>query len=521
MSGRRTRPGAGRSPKNAPTVGATSVVRACREETLPDGDPRVTAADEERDGAGGGVAVVAGDRVGEDLRVAEAPPGLAEDHHVARLRAQPQPVGAAVPGLQHAGHVLGDPADPAYGLVPLGARPGPVDEVGAAVVGDHEAPLEERVGRERALQRDQVPGVGPVHRVVGEHHDDGVLPAAAGLELVDEAAHEGVGGDQREASRDLERGAGQVGVPEPVDVAEVDEHQVRVDLLEHVERGLHGERVRCVPGDRDDRGGLPARGGPLAEDPVEVLLAQHRPGAQPTAVEPLDHGREAQVGGPVQVADLAERAVVDRVRRDAAAIGPHPGHHHHVVGDGLHHRQRRGARVVQPALAQRHQVRHQPAVDLVGPAAVDDQHVGALPGPRPRGVDRGAEARGGAETPGRTPPPPAPYADRRAAPRARGRTAPRAAGSAGQASRRPSPTTHRARDATQPAGPGAGRPRRAPPRRGPSVVAGADDVPVHLRPRGGDVEHRVPVAVEVQVLDVPVVGLDRGLHQRRSVPGRR
>ena len=99
------------------------------------------------------------------------------------------------------------------------------------------------------------------------------------------------------------------------------------------------------------------------------------PVVQAAAVELVDDRGRPDVGRPVHVADLAERPVVDRVRRDAAAVRPHPGHHHHVVGDGLHDRQRAGAREVLPAVAQRLHGRHQAAADLVRPAAVEHQHV--------------------------------------------------------------------------------------------------------------------------------------------------
>ena len=158
----------------------------------------------------------------------------------------------------------------------------------------------------------------------------------------------------------------------------------------------HGEHVGGVPGDRDDRLRLPAVGGAGAEDAVEVLLAEHRAGGPAAAVQLVDHRGRPDVGSAVHVADVAERAVVDRVRRHAAAVRPHPGHHHHVVRDGLHDRQRAGPRVVLAAVTQRLHGRHQAAADLVGPAAVEHQHVAALAarGHRRRGRRRGEPDRG-------------------------------------------------------------------------------------------------------------------------------
>ena len=160
---------------------------------------------------------------------------------------------------------------------------------------------------------------------------------------------------------------------EAVDVAEVDEHQVGVHLLDHVEGRVHGEDVGGVPADRDHRLRLPAVGRPVAEDAVEVLLGQHGAGGEPGPVQPADDGGELQVPLPVEGADLAELAVVDGVGRDVVPVGTHPGHHHHVVRDGLHDRHRLGARVVEAARAQSRQGGRELGGDLTGLAAVHDQ----------------------------------------------------------------------------------------------------------------------------------------------------
>ena len=202
-------------------------------------------------------------------------------------------------------------------------------------------------------------------------------------------------------------GPGEVGVADPVDVAEVDEDQVGVVLVDHRQRRVHRREIGGVAADGDDRRRLPAVGRPLAEDAVEVLLAQHRPGREAGHVEPLDDRLRAQVGGLVERAGLAEPAVVDHVGRHAAAVGPHAGHHHHVVGDGLHHRHRVGLRVVEPAGAQRGQRGGQGRRDLLGLAAVDDHDVRALAALRRRGdparQQHGGEDRAGAAGEERTP----------------------------------------------------------------------------------------------------------------------
>ena len=109
-----------------------------------------------------------------------------------------------------------------------------------------------------------------------------------------------VDGERRAAGGLEPERPGEVAVPDPVDVAEVDEHQVRVDLVEHRQRGLHRELVGRVPGDRHDRLRLPPGGRALAEDAVEVLLAEHRAGPVAGPVEPLDDGLDLDVasGGP-------------------------------------------------------------------------------------------------------------------------------------------------------------------------------------------------------------------------------
>ena len=169
-----------------------------------------------------------------------------------------------------------------------------------------------------------------------------------------------------------------------VAVAEVDEDQVGVELVDHRQRGVHRELVGRVAADRDDRLRLPAVRGAGAEDAVEVLLRQHGAGREPVPVEPLDDGREVQVGRPVEGADGLLVAVVDGVGRHAAAVGPHAGHHHHVVGDGLHDGHRPGAREVRAVVTQQRQVRRPVRGDLAGPAAVDDEHVDALAARAPR-----------------------------------------------------------------------------------------------------------------------------------------
>ncbi len=243
-------------------------------------------------------------------------------------------------------------AHPSHRLVATVGRAGPVEEVGAAVVGDLHVAGEQRVGVERRRQADDRVRQRPVHRVVGEHDDHRVLPAPAGLQHVDEPADLVVDGGQRGPPGGLERRTGEVGVADAVAVAEVDEDQVGVELVDHRQRGVHRELVGRVAADRDDRLRLPAVRGAGAEDAVEVLLRQHGAGREPVPVEPLDDGREVQVGRPVEVADGLLVAVVDGVGRHAAAVGPHAGHHHHVVGDGLHDGHRPGAREVRAVVTQ-------------------------------------------------------------------------------------------------------------------------------------------------------------------------
>ena len=68
-----------------------------------------------------------------------------------------------------------------------------------------------------------------------------MLPRAAGLQLVDQPGDLQVGRAQRRLPGEpgVER-AGEVGVADPVDVAEVDEDQVGVVLLDHRQRRVHG-----------------------------------------------------------------------------------------------------------------------------------------------------------------------------------------------------------------------------------------------------------------------------------------
>ena len=88
--------------------------------------------------------------------------------------------------------------------------------------------------------------------------------------------------------------------------------------------------------------GLPAVGGAGAEDAVEVLLAQHRAGGEARArLSRSMTVRDAGCPSAGPGRGLAARAVVDRVGGHAGPVGAHAGHHHHVVGDGLHDRQRR------------------------------------------------------------------------------------------------------------------------------------------------------------------------------------
>ena len=192
-------------------------------------------------------------------------------------------------------------------------------------------------------------------------------------------------------------------------------------------------------------------------------------------------------------------AVVDRVGRHAAAVRSHPGHHHHVVGDGLHHRQRAGARVVR---ARRHAA---PARSASGRCR--SRRAGSRRPPA-----RSTRLRARAPSPARssreensTVAPPAPSTLRKVR-----RPVPSAAGLAdrvGPHIRHP-PACRRGGRFWLPA---VGGPRRGPGEPGALVGAVADDEPVHLGPRRGDVEDREAVVVEVEVLDVPVVGLDRRL----------
>ena len=276
---------------------------------------------------------------------------------------------------------------------PSGGGAGPVDEVGAAVLGDLEVPLQRRVGVEGRGEADRLLGQRPVHRVVGEHDDHRGGPRAGALQLVDEPADLDVGRGQRRGAGGLQRGAGQVGVADPVDVAEVDEHHRGVELVDHRERRVHRGGIGGVPGDGEHRERLPAVGGPVAEDRVEVLLRQHRARRTPRGVELLDDRRHRDVGRSAAVADGAVGAVVDAVGRYAVPGRPAAGHHHHVVGDGLHHRQRTGSGVPRAAVAQRLEVGH--LVDLAGTAAVDDDHVGTLRrGGRVCGAGRAREREG-------------------------------------------------------------------------------------------------------------------------------
>ena len=193
-------------------------------------------------------------------------------------------------------------------------------------------------------------------------------------------------------------------------------------------------------------------------------------------------------------------AVVDRVGGHAGPVRADAGHHHHVVGDGLHHGHRGRPREPVAAVAQRHQVGRQALVDLVGTAAVDDQDVGAA------------------------------LREARLALLRRGRATGRPRSRAGR--RRTGGAEHRAptgRDLGEALGERAVRPRRrwsshirSPPARRPRAAAGAgvrghrprpgdrgvlvgavaDDEPVHLGALAGDVEDREAVVVEVEVLDV-------------------
>ena len=127
----------------------------------PAGDGRVPAGDEERDRPGRGVAVVAGDRVaGHRVGVAEAPPRPAERDDLAGLGPQPQRPGRArstaarTPGGARA---IAD--HPLHRVRLRGGRAGPVEEVGAAVVGDLHASGQQRVLVERAGQGDDAVGL--------------------------------------------------------------------------------------------------------------------------------------------------------------------------------------------------------------------------------------------------------------------------------------------------------------------------------------------------------------------------
>ncbi len=151
----------------------------CRGGRTP-GHGRVAAADEERDRTGRGMAVVARDRVAGRVGLREPPAGLAVHDDLARLRAEPQPLRATVVGDQHAGLSLGHLPHPAHGAVAVTSRPGPVEEVGAAVLGHRDLAGQERVVVQRARSRlITLVGRRPVHRVVGQHDHDRVLPAAA------------------------------------------------------------------------------------------------------------------------------------------------------------------------------------------------------------------------------------------------------------------------------------------------------------------------------------------------------
>ena len=99
---------------------------------------RRAAADEERDVPGRRVAVVAGDRVGgHRVRVAEAPARAAEHHDVAGLRARGGATGSCGRGVASTpGTCLATARIRVTAALRSAAGPGPVEEVGAAVVGD-------------------------------------------------------------------------------------------------------------------------------------------------------------------------------------------------------------------------------------------------------------------------------------------------------------------------------------------------------------------------------------------------
>ncbi len=297
--------------------------------------------------------------------------------------------------MQDARGRLGDAPHPGDRLLAVGVATQPVEEVGAAVVGDRHPPCQQGVVLERGGEADDLVGGGEVHRVVGQDHQHRVLPAAGVAQHLLEVADQRVGVGQRRPPRRPEtRGAGGVSVPEAVDVAEVHEDQVGVVLGDHLHGGLHRGPVGRVPRDRHDGHRLPAVGRAGAEDAVEVLLAEHGPGAVAQPVHPLQQGRRPQVARPVEVAHLAQVTVVDRVGRDAGLVRAHPRHHHRVVRDGLHHRHRGGLAEAQAGVAEPGEVRGDALVELLGQAPVDDQHVGAL-------ARRALRSRGRSRRPGR------------------------------------------------------------------------------------------------------------------------
>ena len=198
-------------------------------------------------------------------------------------------------------------------------------------------------------------------------------------------------------------------------------------------------------------------------------------------------------------------AVVDRVRRDAVPRRPDAGHHHHVVRDGLHHRQRPRRGVPGPSIAQRLEVGH--VVDLAGPAAVDHEHVGAL-----AHVRRGRQASPWrVENSSVAPEAPATLSTVR-------RSATVASNVAAFSSwhiSRP-PFVDAAVDLVDHLAARRGGPRLGAADAGRLVGAVADDEPVHLHSLRGDVEDREAVVVEVEVLQVRVVRLERSPRRRCS-----
>ena len=186
-------------------------------------------------------------------------------------------------------------------------------------------------------------------------------------------------------------------------------------------------------------------------------------------VRPGRRSRSSSVGkrrsvGRSRSRTTPSRAVEHRVGRHAGPVRPHPGHHHHVVRDGLHHRQRPGRREPGPVGPQRVQPRHEQRRDLVGPGAVDDEHVD----PQPAG-GRAADAPRAPTT-----------ATTAAPPAASGRNRRRSSGSRRAHASRPGA---RLGDPRRPGRHPEGR--RADRGRAAGSVRSMSDEPVHLRAAAG------------------------------------